>query len=173
MIPTRVKRVALGLCVVGLAIQFYRPSRTNPPVDPARNVVSTASVPAQVSTILKRSCFDCHSNETRWPWYSAVAPMSWAVANDVTKARARMNFSEWGAYAPRKRVAKLEKMCDEVREGKMPLPAYLLLHPEAKLTEADWKAVCDWSMDEADRQAVSRRTEPGWSAVPVSSHEPF
>jgi hypothetical protein len=65
-----------------------------------------------------------------------------------------MNFSEWGAYAPRKRVGMLEKMCDEVREGRMPLPPYLLLHNEARLTEADWKAVCDWSMDEADRQAL-------------------
>jgi hypothetical protein len=173
MIPTMVKRAALGLCLVGVAVQFYRPARTNPPVDPARNVVSAASIPADVSAILTRSCFDCHSNETRWPWYSAVVPMAWGVANHVTEGRAQMNFSEWGAYAPRKRVAMLEKMCDEVREGKMPLPQYLLLHSDARLTEADWKAVCDWSMDEADRLAASRTTEPGWSAALVSSHGPF
>jgi hypothetical protein len=173
MIPTVVKRTALGLCIVGVAVQFYRPARTNPPVDPSRNMVSTASVPAEVSAILTRSCFDCHSNQTRWPWYSNVVPMSWGVAKHVTEGRAQMNFSEWGAYPPRKRVAMLEKMCDEVREARMPLPQYLLLHPEARLTEADWKAVCDWSMDEADRLAVSRRAEPGRSAALVSSDGPF
>lgn len=173
VIPTRMKRLALGLLVVGLAVQFYRPARTNPPVDPARNVAATASVPTEVLAVLERSCFDCHSNETRWPWYSAVVPMAWGVANHVTEGRATMNFSEWGSYAPRKRVAMLEKMCDEVREKKMPLPSYLLLHPGARLAEADWQAVCDWSMDEADRLAVTRKTRPAGALMFVSSHKPY
>ncbi len=155
MISTRLKHLTLGTLVVGLAVQLHRPARTNPPVDPGRTVAATASIPAEVSSILRRSCFDCHSNETRWPWYSAIVPMSWAVAGHVTEGRETMNFSEWGAYPPRKRVAMLEKMCDEVREKKMPLPSYLILHSEARLAEADWQAICDWSMDEAERLAVS------------------
>jgi hypothetical protein len=173
VIPTRLKRLALGLLVLAAAVQFYRPARTNPPVDPGRTVVAATALPAEVAAILRRSCFDCHSNETRWPWYSAVVPMAWGVANHVAEGRATMNFSEWGAYAPRKRVAMLEKMCDEVREEKMPLPSYLLLHPGARLAEADWQAICDWSMDEADRLAVSTSAKPSTALVLVSSHEPF
>jgi len=168
-----IKRVVLGLVVAGVAIQFYRPTRTNPPVNPSRRLEAAAQIPATTAAILQRSCYDCHSNETRWPWYSAVVPMAWGVANHVTEGRAHMNFSEWGAYPPRKRVAMLEKMCDEVREGRMPLPSYLLLHAEARLAEADWKAVCDWSTDEADRLPVSSRTDAGPSGVLVASHQPF
>ena len=148
------KRIALGLLLVVVAIQFYRPARTNPPVDPARLVTTTATVPAEVSAVLARSCYDCHSNETRWPWYSAVAPMSWRVIDHVDHGRSHMNFSEWGTYPVKKRVELLEKMCDEVREGEMPLKSYLLLHPGARLIEADWKVICDWSVEEADRLAV-------------------
>lgn len=155
-----ITRVVLGLVVAGIAIQAVRPARTNPAVVSSRTLETAAMVPANTAALLKRSCYDCHSNETRWPWYSAVVPMAWAVASHVTEGRAHMNFSEWGAYAPGKRIAMLEKMCDEVRESRMPLPSYLLLHGDARLVEADWKAVCDWSMDEADRLAAAGRRQP-------------
>ncbi len=151
MTSTLLKRIVLGFLIVLAGIQFFRPDRTNPPVDPARSVDAAATVPAAVGAVLKRSCYDCHSSETGWPWYSAVAPMAWGVADHVNEGRSQLNLSEWGAYPPKKRVGILEKMCDEVRKGKMPLQSYLLLHPGARLTEADWKAVCDWSTDEAER----------------------
>ena len=153
MSPTLLKRAALGLFIVGLAIQFYRPARTNPPADPKQSVTASTTVPAEVSAILERSCYDCHSNKTRWPWYSAVAPMSWGLVSHVNEGRENMNLSEWGAYPPKKRASILEKMCDEVREGGMPLKSYLLLHPGARLSEVDWQAICDWSTSEADRLA--------------------
>jgi hypothetical protein len=151
MTPSQVKRVALVLVLVGAAAQLVRPARTNPPVNPAHTVQAAATVPAGLASILRRSCFDCHSNETQWPWYSEVVPMSWGVANHVREGRAAMNFSEWAAYPARKRTELLEKLCDEVRKGQMPLATYLWLHRDARLSEAEWKAVCDWSMDEADR----------------------
>jgi len=153
MAHTLLKRVAIGLLVVGFAIQLYRPARTNPPADPTRSVTASSAVPAEVSAILRRSCHDCHSNGTRWPWYSAVAPMSWGLADHVSEGREHLNFSEWGTYPPGKQVSLLEKMCDEVRQGAMPLRSYLWLHPEARLSEADWQAICDWSTGEADRLA--------------------
>jgi hypothetical protein len=149
-------RIVLGLAVVFAGLQLVRPDRTNPPVNAARSVQVTASVPPAVDAVLRRSCYDCHSSETRWPWYSGVAPMAWGVANHVKEGRATFNLSEWGSYPARKRVSVLEKMCDEVREGKMPLKQYLWLHRDATLSEADWKSVCDWSMDEADRLAGAR-----------------
>jgi hypothetical protein len=151
MTSTLLKRIVLGFLIVLAGMQFFRPDRANPPVDPARSVDATATVPAAVAAVLKRSCYDCHSSETRWPWYSATVPMGWGVADHVNEGRSHMNFSEWGGYPPKKRVGILEKMCDEVREGRMPLKQYLWLHWDARLSEADWKSVCDWSMDEADR----------------------
>jgi acyl-CoA reductase-like NAD-dependent aldehyde dehydrogenase len=151
MTPSRIRRVALVLMLVGAAAQLVRPARTNPSVNPAHTVEAAGRVPPQIASVLRRSCFDCHSNETRWPWYSEVVPMSWGVANHVREGRAAMNFSEWGTYPARKRFALLEKLCDEVREGQMPLASYLWLHRDARLSEAEWKAVCDWSTDEADR----------------------
>jgi len=150
------KRIVLALAIVLAGIQLVRPDRTNPPFDAAQSVQATASVPADVHAILRRACFDCHSSETRWPWYSGVAPVAWGVAHDVEEARAAFNLSDWGTYPQRKRIAILEKICDEVREGKMPLKQYLWLHRDATLSEADWKSVCDWSTNEADRLAAGR-----------------
>ena len=156
MTATLVKRIVLGLALVFAGLQLIRPDRANPPFDAAQSVQTTATVPPEVRAVLTRSCYDCHSNETRWPWYSGVAPMAWGVANHVKEGRAELNFSDWGTYSVRKRVALLEKMCDEVREGGMPLKQYLWLHRDATLSEADWKSVCDWSMDEAGRLGDGR-----------------
>ena len=151
MATSRITRVVLVLVFLGAAAQFIRPERTNPPVDQAQTLEAVAKVPASLAPVLRRSCYDCHSNETRWPWYSEVVPMAWGVANHVREGRSAMNLSEWGRYPARKRTALLEKLCDKVREGEMPLPSYLWLHRDARLSETEWKAVCDWSMDEADR----------------------
>jgi hypothetical protein len=150
------KRIVLGLAIVFAGMQLVRPDRTNPPIDAAQSVQAVATVPPGVDAVLRRSCYDCHSSETRWPWYSGVAPLAWGVADHVKEGRATFNLSEWGSYPVRKRVAVLEKMCDEVREGGMPLKQYLWLHRDATLSEADWKSVCDWSMDQADRLAGAR-----------------
>jgi len=150
------KRTVLGAVIIAAGVQFVRPDRSNPPVNAGQTVQATAAVPPGVHAVLRRSCYDCHSSETRWPWYSGIVPMAWAVANHVKEGRTELNFSDWGAYPVRKRVALLEKMCDEVREGGMPLKQYLWLHRDATLSEADWKSVCNWSTDEADRLAASR-----------------
>jgi hypothetical protein len=150
------KRIVLGLVIVFAGMQLVRPDRTNPPLNAAQSVQVAAAVPADVDRVLRRACYDCHSSETRWPWYSGIAPMAWGVANHVQEGRAQFSFSEWGSYPARKRVAVLEKICDEVREGRMPLKQYLWLHRDATLSEADWKSVCDWSMEEADRLSAGR-----------------
>jgi len=151
MTASVLRRAVLGLVVLGVAAQLYRPARTNPPADPTNAVTAAAAVPAEAAAILKRSCYDCHSNETRWPWYSNVAPISWGVIGHVSEARSRLNFSEFGAYTPAKRVALLEKVCEEVREGGMPLGSYLLMHADARLSDADRKAICDWTAEAAGR----------------------
>lgn len=157
------KGLLLFAGVAIIAIQFVRPARTNPPVDPARRVHAAVEVPAEVGAILDRACRDCHSNETRWPWYSHVAPASWFVIDHVNHGRSHLNFSEWnppGAQLPATNSDDLlGAICKEVQAGAMPLPSYLLIHRSSRLSEADVRAICSWTDAERQRFASESRSE--------------
>ena len=143
----------VGLAVVGLfvVIQLYRPDRSNPPFDPAQALETGGRAPADVTAILERSCYDCHSSRTRWPWYSNIAPMSWMIADDVTSARKKVDFSRWTTYPPKLMSRKLTAINDEVMKGDMPLKQYLMLHKDARLSDSDKSVIGDWASMEADR----------------------
>src|SRR5215213_10280083 len=98
-IQKALKWVAIGLAALFAGLQFIRPARTNPPVDESRTITAQAHLAPEVASILDRSCNDCHSNQTRWPWYSNIAPVSWFVINHVNEGRAEMNFSDWAQYS--------------------------------------------------------------------------
>ena len=149
------RKLLYVLVAVLIGIQFVRPERTNPPVDPNRTVQAHLPVPEAVTNILKRSCYDCHSNETRWPWYSNIAPISWLIADDVDHGRSHVNFSEWPAEDPKKVRKILDEVCEVVEEGEMPLEAYVWLHPSAKLSEQDVATICEWT-----EQAIQQLGEP-------------
>lgn len=144
--------VSTGFAVlfVGSAV-WSRLDRTFPAVDPQLRLEARATVPAPVQAVLRRACYDCHSNETRWPWYSNVPPASWLIAHDVKEGRGQLNLSAWGRYNPFDRADMLDKICDRVSKGRMPMWQYRLLHPEARLSDRDIKTVCDWSETEAAR----------------------
>lgn len=142
---------AIGL--VFIAIQFFGPMKINPPVDEARSIQANAQLTPEVSAILKRACQDCHSHQTRWPWYSHVAPVSWFLVDHVTDARKELNFSEWASYTPKRMRKKLEEMGEEVEAGAMPLKSYLLLHGDARLSPADARALMAWTAAERQRLA--------------------
>jgi ABC-type nickel/cobalt efflux system permease component RcnA len=155
------KRIALVLLIAFAAIQFWRPDRTNPPVDRSRTIQAVMPVPPHVDAILRRSCYDCHSNETVWPWYSNVAPMSWRVADHIHEGREHLNFSNWAAYPPRDAHHLLEETCEEVKERHMPLKDYLFLHPKARLSDADVRALCEWSEQFDERRGRGRGRSSG------------
>ena len=134
-----VKRVLWALAVVLTAIQFVPVDRSNPPVE------SKAVTSILVEEILERSCYDCHSNETKWPWYSYLAPMSWLVAGDVADARAHLNFSTWNKYSAAERQGIWSEIWEEVADDRMPLWFYLPLHPAAKLSDDDHETLRDWA----------------------------
>jgi len=136
----------LGIAVVVFLIgaQFFPVDRTNPPVDPSKTIYATGIVPAHEHSILQRSCADCHSNETHWPWYSHVAPASWLVASDVHGARYKMNLSEWRIYTDRQKQDKLDGICEMVSGGDMPPMQYTLIHRNAVLTQQDRDTLCQW-----------------------------
>ncbi len=134
----------LFLTVAFLGMQLFRPDRTNPPVDESRTFFASLPVPEDVKAIVDRSCSDCHSYNTRWPWYSNVAPVSWLVANDVVEARKHLNLSDFAQYPPLRALGKLDMMCENMQDGVMPLPNYVTMHPEAKLSQGDIDRFCDW-----------------------------
>jgi Haem-binding domain len=151
-----IKRIGIAIVVLLVVIQVIRPARTNPPVDETRTIQANSTITPQISAIFERSCKDCHSFRTAWPWYSEVAPVSWLLVSDVNGARKQMSLSEWGAYDPKKKVSKLQKICEEVEAGDMPLGIYVVLHPDAKLSDADKHALCDWAKQESDRVLASQ-----------------
>jgi heme-binding protein len=129
----------VGLFVLAQAIPYGR-GHSNPPVtkEPAWDSPQTRA-------LAKRACFDCHSNLTTWPWYSNVAPMSWMLASHVTSGRDDFNYSEWKSYDEDDQDKLLGAMCNLTRRGRMPLPSYLVLHRDAKLSPAEVNAICNWS----------------------------
>ncbi|MCM3904212.1 MAG: heme-binding domain-containing protein [Pyrinomonadaceae bacterium] len=147
------KWAALVVVVVLVGLQFVRPARTNPAVDQSQTIHARQQVNPQVAAILDRSCQDCHSNTTRWPWYSNVAPVSWFVIDHVNHARSHMNLSEWGSLDNRKASKKLEEICEEVQDGEMPLESYTYIHWSAKLSLDDVKTLCEWTTAERARIA--------------------
>ncbi|MCU0305505.1 MAG: heme-binding domain-containing protein [Thermoanaerobaculales bacterium] len=138
----RVLVVTVGLLVAALiVIQLIPVDRSNPPV------VADFDGPPEVAAVLRASCYDCHSHETRWPWYSRVAPVSWLVVHDVDEGRDKMNFSRWGALDLDRRAKLAEEIWEEVEEGEMPLLAYRLAHPDARLTDGSRSLLRGWAAD--------------------------
>jgi hypothetical protein len=142
------------LCVLAI-LQFIRPARTNPVVESSLALESHTRVDPAVAAILDRSCIDCHSNKTRWPWYTNISPVSWFVVGHVNDGREDMNFSEWGRYEKRDQEKMLEGICELATEGEMPLSSYTPMHRGSKLTADDVKTLCAWT--ERERAALAAR----------------
>ncbi len=134
----------IGLALFALA-QVVRPAKTNPASEASLALESHVQVDPQMAAILDRSCNDCHSNKTRWPWYSHVAPVSWWVIDHVNHGRSHLNFSEWGKYDKGEQRNLLKQICGLTNQGSMPLGSYTPMHPGAKLTAADVETICGWS----------------------------
>lgn len=113
------------------------------------------TAPANVEAILNRACADCHSNHARWPWYAKIAPLSWVVAYDVDLGRKEINFSEWDTYYPATRKRKLQWLERSIREGNMPPSTYRLMHPDARLNEADRAQLESWIESELQENRSS------------------
>jgi hypothetical protein len=133
---------AIFLAILLAGIQFIQPDRTNPPINPSATFKAIAGPGSEIGAIVDRACRDCHTNDTQWPLYSRIAPISWLVANDVKQGRAHLNFSEWGYLSPEMANEKLKQACREVTEGDMPLWQYRVMHPEARLSKEDIEGLC-------------------------------
>lgn len=143
----------MAVGAIWLTATVATPRPVNPPVDPAARIEATTDVPAALHDVLRTACFDCHSDETVWPWYARVFPVSWLVRHDVEEGRGQMNFSRWATYNVFDRADMLDEACDHVRERAMPLWQYRLLHAEARLGDSQIEMLCGWTSAEAGRLA--------------------
>lgn len=146
------KIIVAVLFLAFIAIQFIRPDFTNPPIVQGQTLEEVTQVPENVQALLKKSCNDCHSNTTNYPWYSYIQPSASFLENHITVGRNKVNFSVWKTYDAKKQRRKLAEVCEEVQEKSMPLPSYLWIHWNAKLSDADVKTICDWT--EAERAKI-------------------
>jgi hypothetical protein len=132
------KKIIITLVVILIGIQFIPVDRKNPPV------TMDINAPENISSILRTSCYDCHSNETSWPLYSYIAPVSFLLAGDVKEGRKHLNFSEWDKYSSDKQFKLLEEMIEEVEKENMPLTIYTFTHPNSKLDSNRIKLLKQW-----------------------------
>lgn len=138
------KKVLLALLAVLIIIQFFGIDRTRPESDPAKDFIAVENPPDSVALSIRNSCYDCHSNNTVYPWYSRVAPVSWMLAAHVKEGREHLNFSEWGDY-PVGRITYILQNCYEaISENEMPLPSYRLMHGESVMKDRSKEKVMEW-----------------------------
>ena len=154
----RVKQVAVVFVIVFAAAQLIRPDRTNPATDAARTIQAHVGTTRELAAVLDRSCRDCHSNNTVWPWYTQIAPLSWLMARGVAEGRKAVNFSEWASYPPDVQRMLLSLSCQDARSGKMPGP-YTFVRPETKLSPEDIETICV-AARQAEANAADGRRHP-------------
>lgn len=140
------KRKTLLIALVGILvlIQFFTIDKTNPESNNADDILFITNASDEISSVLKESCYDCHSNKTKYPWYSNVAPISWAVQNHVVEGREHLNFSEWGSYSEEKKISIAEECAEEIEENEMPLKGYTIIHSGSDLTVSEKEMLIEW-----------------------------
>jgi len=148
-----VKIILIALAVIFIAIQFIPSGIPENKPEDIKSIVNSSLVTGPVLDQLRKSCFDCHSNQVQFPWYSKLAPSSWFLANHIIDGKSQLNFSEWEDYSNREKIGLLEEIKDEVGSGNMPLKSYLLIHRDAKLNSEENSALLTWA-DEATAQIL-------------------
>lgn len=131
-----VKNISIFLVFLLLAIQSIRIDKTTEPVNPATDFVALTSANTDIAHTLKVACYDCHSNQPTYPWYTNIAPFSWWIKHHIDEGSHHLNFSIWGTYTEKRKNHKLDECVEMVEEGEMPMSSYTLMHGDAKLTDA-------------------------------------
>ncbi len=139
------KKIGLGLLAVLVVIQFVRPTRNISTNETPNEISKFYDVPAEVQAVLKKSCYDCHSNNTMYPWYTNIQPVGLWLQSHINEGKGELNFSEFGAYPQKKAKHKFEEIEEAVGEGEMPLSSYTLIHRDTKLTSEQSSAIAAWA----------------------------
>ena len=136
------KKIVIGFLIVIVFIQFFRIDKSKPEIKEGNDIISMLKPCKDIQMIIKANCYDCHSNEGVYPWYSNIAPISWFLGHHIEEGSEHLNFSEWGDYNLKKAAHKLEECYEEIEEDKMPLSIYELMH--GAMSEEDRKKLEEW-----------------------------
>ena len=139
-----VKKVLILLLIVFVGIQFVPTNRNQSTEILDTDFSKTFEVPQDVQQLLETSCYDCHSNNTNYPWYNKIQPVSWFLEHHIEEGKEELNFSDFGSYSGRKQKSKLKSVISQIEDDKMPMPSYTVMHADAKLSEADKKLLINW-----------------------------
>jgi len=134
----------IGLLLIFGVIQFIRIDKTNPKVEKSKDLISIYKPSDEIEGLIRTACYDCHSFETTYPWYSNIAPVSWWLKHHVDEGRSELNFSIFGEYSEKKANHKLHECAEEIEKDKMPLPSYLYTHGDAELTKKQKEKLANW-----------------------------
>lgn len=143
------RKIMLALLGVLVILQFIGIDKTAPETPENTDFIQLEKPPQQVAEILKNACYDCHSHNTKYPWYTNIQPLGMWIKGHVKGGRQHLNFSLWGNYDSKKKAHKMEEIFEEVLEKHMPMKSYTFLHDEAKLSDEDRKALTDWAKGSA------------------------
>lgn len=147
---TKIVKLAVpGLVAVLIILQFFQPERNNAPPDPEFDMLSLVSPMEQVSELIRNACYDCHSNQTVYPWYSKISPVSWYLSKHIQKGKEDLNFSAYGQLDKADKIGVFTDIYDAMDAGTMPLRSYTLLHEDARLTEEERALLCNWTEEQA------------------------
>lgn len=138
-----IKKIGIGLLVILIVLQAFRPAKNNSG-DAAKDISKSYVVPEDVKAILAKACNDCHSNTTKYPWYGEIQPVAWWLGDHVKDGKRHLNFNEFDGYRIARQYKKLEECIEQVKEGEMPLSSYTLIHKEAILTDAEKQTLFNW-----------------------------
>jgi len=138
------RNILIGLLIVLVVIQFIRPEK-NQSGDTSKDITTVYNVPANVQTILKEACYDCHSNYTIYPWYSQIQPIAWWMEDHVNDGKKHLNFSEFAAYTPKRQAHKMEETWEMIEKGEMPLNSYTWMHSGARLSKEQSTLLIEWA----------------------------
>jgi len=148
-------KVVTGMLVVFALMQFYQPKQgAGEPEAQPHSIDAVFKVPGQVAGILERSCYNCHSNTTDYPWYSYVQPLGWWLEGHISEGKEELNFSTFATYSKRRQASKLESVAGQVKKGSMPPESYALVHKEARLTKEEVQALTQWVQSLQDSLSV-------------------
>ncbi len=155
---SRRNAVILSVLVIAVFIQFIQPPlNKSGSKDNSLDISRQFPVPARVQAILENSCYDCHSNNTRYPWYAKIQPGAWLLASHIRKAKADLNFNEFGRYSRRQQRSKLKGIASNVRDGTMPLRSYTWLHKDAILSDEDKQLIIEWAGNTTDSLKLNKQ----------------
>ncbi len=147
---SRKKKILLVILIVLIGIQFIQPARNKSGQVLSTDMVTLYKMPDDVHAVLKVACYDCHSNNTNYPWYTYVQPVGWILANHIHNGKKELNFSAFGSYTLRRQRSKLKSIADQVKDGDMPLYSYTIMHKNTRLTEAQKRLIIDWAQKTKD-----------------------